>query len=322
MRRIVFPAVALLVWLWPAAAFAQPKEPPAPAEQVVLSGDVVVPRGRIVGQVVVFTGSVTVFGVVAGDVVVFDGPVVVQGQVSGDVVAVDGSVHLGETAQVTGSVLASEEVVLEPGAQVGGVSRRGVRLTLGGIVGPLGILLPPITVAVSILLAALVWLLLAPRGGDRTAQALATAPLASVGWGLLATVAIPTAALAATASVLGLPFGLAVLLGLGLVWLVGQAAAVWAIGRLVVREPRSRAGAVLVGWLIATVVGLVPYLNVAWWLLGSVAGLGAIVVAAWRVRRGETTPKPPKTRGGRHAAGRVATPEASFELPATPLAED
>lgn len=323
MRRFVFPAVVLLAWLVPVAAHAQPKEPPAPAEQVVLSGDVLVPKGRVAGQVVVFSGSATVLGVVDGDVVVIDGPIVVQGQVSGDVVAVDGSVRLGENAQVTGSVLAGEEIASQEGAQVGGVSRQHVRLTLGGALGPLGTLLPPITVAVSVLMVALLWLLLAPRGGDRVARVLASAPFASLGWGVVAALALPVLGLAATVSVLGLPFGLSLLLGLGLLWLVGQAAAVWGIGRLIVHEPRSRIGAVAVGWTIVTVLGLVPYLNVAWWVLGAVAGLGTIVVAAWRARRdgaAPAAPRPRADRGGRHAAGRVT--DASFELPATPLAED
>lgn len=323
MRRIVFPVLVLVAAWWPATALAQPKEPPGPAEQVVLSGDVVVPRGRVVGQVVVFSGSATVLGVVAGDVVVLDGPIVVQGQVSGDVVAVDGSVQLGETAQVAGSVLAGGEISLGSGAQVGGSSRQNLRLTLGSALGPLGSLLPPLAIAVSVLLASLSWLLVAPRGGDRVGQAFVTAPLASIGWGLLTVVAVPALALAALASVLGLPFGLALLLALGFLWLVGLAGAVWGIGRLTVREPRSRIGAVMAGWLIATVLGLVPYLNLAWWVLGPVVGLGAIVVASWRARRGQAPAAPPsRERGGRHAAGRVAAPAASFELPATPLAED
>lgn len=324
MRRFVFPAVVLLAWLVPAAAHAQPKEPPAPAEQVVLSGDVVVPRGRVAGQVVVFSGSATVLGVVDGDVVVFEGPVVVQGQVSGDVVALDGSVRLGATAQVSGNVLAGDEIASEEGAQVAGSSRQHVRVTLGGTVGSLGVLLPPLAISLSLLITALLWLLLAPRGGDRVGAAFATAPFASVGWGLLVAVLLPVVAVAASVTVLGSPFGLALLLALGLVWLVGLAGAVWAVGRLLVREPRSRAGAVLAGWGVALVLGLVPYLNAAWWALGAIGGLGAIVVAAWRARRG--LPGTPvtgharrKDKGGRHAAGRIT--DATFELPATPRGE-
>src|SRR5688572_1682554 len=63
-------------------------------EQIVLSGRVLVPRGQVIGEVVVFTGRVVVGGVVQGDVVVLDGPITVSGQVSGSVVALDGQIRL------------------------------------------------------------------------------------------------------------------------------------------------------------------------------------------------------------------------------------
>lgn len=315
MRRIVFPVVLLVVALWPAAALAQPKSPASPAEQVVLSGDVLVRKGHVVGQVVVFTGSVTVLGVVDGDVVVLDGPIAIQGQVSGDVVAVSGTVDLAPTAQVGGSVTAADEVSRAEGAQVGGSVRSGVRLTLGGPLGALGSLLPSVAVAASVLVAGLLLLLVVPRGGDRIAEALAGAPVSSTAWGAVVVVLVPVLGLLATASVLGLPLGLALLLGAGLLWLIGQAGISWGIGRLIVREPRSRLGALLAGWAVGAVLGLVPFLNIAWWGLGSMVGLGAVLVAAWRTRRGGGELPPARERGGRHAAGRVVVPTLA-ELPA------
>jgi hypothetical protein len=299
--------VALL--LWPTAALAQPKEPAAPAEQVVLSGDVVVPKGRVAGQVVVFSGTATVAGVVDGDVVVLDGPIVIDGQVSGDVVAIDGSVRLAATAQVGGSVLAGEDVELAEGAQVVGGTREQVRFSLGGPLSALGVLLPPAAIAVSILLAALAVLGLAPRAGERAAVALSGAPFASVGWGIVLALGVPVLGLVTTATVLGLPFGLALLLGVGLLWLLGEAALVWGIGRLLVRSPRSRFGAVAAGWAIVAAVGLVPVLNVVWWVLGSTVGLGAVLVATWHAGRGrdeEPRRDHGRDRGGRHVAGRVS----------------
>ncbi len=56
------------------------------------------------------------------------------------------------------------------------------------------------------------------------------------------------------------------------------------MGRFLVREPGSRIGALLAGWAVVACVGLVPILNVAWWSLGAVFGLGAMTVAAWRAR--------------------------------------
>jgi hypothetical protein len=322
---LVFPWL-LTALLWPVAAHAQARTPESPPEQVVLSGDVVVPKGHVVGEVVVFRGSAIVSGVVEGDVVVVSGPVTVAGQVSGDVVALDGDVKLLATAQVGGTVRAGRTVTAHKDAHVAGGVRQHVRFTLASTLDVLGVLLASAAMAVSILIAGLLILLLAPRGVDRVASAARTAPFASSGWGIALLVALPTVAIAATASIVGIPFGLALVLGLGLVWLLGLGATTYVIGRAVIRAPRSRVGALFVGWAIGSVVGLVPVLNLAWWVLGGMFGLGATTVAVWR------------TRGlARHRLGGIVHrhpepapvlvhvpdhEEPSTKPPETPLAED
>ena len=62
------------------------------------------------------------------------------------------------------------------------------------------------------------------------------------------------------------------------------------------REPRGRAGALFAGWGAAAAIGLVPFLNVVVWVLGSMFGLGAAVVAIWR-------PASAAPSRGRHRAG-------------------
>ncbi|MEP6757985.1 MAG: polymer-forming cytoskeletal protein [Actinomycetota bacterium] len=276
---------AVVAVAWPGDALAQTGQA-QPADQVVLSGDVNVARGTVVGEVVVFSGSATIDGVAAGDVVVLDGTVTIGGQVGGDVIAFNGPIRLLSTAQVTGDVLAGGNLIAAEGSQVHGEIRRDVGFTMAGPVAVLGALLVSIALAVSILLAGLLVLLLAPRGAERTAEAAQDAPWATAGWGALLAVGVPIVAVAAAATIVGLPLGLAVLLGLGLVGLVGQAAVTFVIGRLVVRAPRSRFAALFAGWGIGAAIGLVPFLNVVWWSLGAVFGVGAIVVAAWRSRRG------------------------------------
>jgi hypothetical protein len=334
MRRAFPVAVVLLALAAPGAALAQARVPPAPRDQVVLSGDVLVPRGRTVGEVVVFRGSATVEGVVDGDVVVLSGPIRVAGQVSGAVVAVDGSVTLERTAQVGGDVIAGDDVERAAAAEVGGDVRSQVRFSLSGPAAALGALLASFAVAVSVLLAAALLVLLAPRGGEHVGADTHSAPAPSALWGLLLGLGIPTIAVLLTATVLGIPFGLSLLLGIGLLWLVGQASATWSLGRLLLREPRSRAGALFAGWGLATAVGLVPGLNVAWWVLGSLFGLGAVLVATWRVRRGAppTGGRPlgePADRPGKHRVGRgtpappvPAVPVMGTAPPETPLGED
>jgi cytoskeletal protein CcmA (bactofilin family) len=325
-RRLLVFACFLTAFLWPVAAHAQPKAPESPPEQVVLSGDVLVAKGHVVGEVVVFHGSATVNGVVEGDVVVVSGQVTVAGQVSGDVVALDGDVKLLATAQIGGGVSAGRTVTVHEDAQVGGSVRQHTRFTLASTLDVLGVLLASAAMAVSILIAGLLLLLLAPRGADRIASAARTAPFASSGWGIALLIVLPVVAVAAAASILGIPFGLALVLGLGLLWLAGLGATTFVIGRAAIRAPRSRVGALFVGWAIGSVVGLVPVLNIAWWTLGGMFGLGATTVAVWR------------TRGvARHRLGGIVHrhPEAppvlvhvpdheepSTKPPETPLAED
>jgi hypothetical protein len=251
--------------------------------------------------------------VVAGDLVVLDGPVNVSGQVSGSVVAVNGPVRLASTASVGGDVLGGQHVRLEPGALVRGEVRDDVAFTPRGALAALGALLGAIAIAVSALLLLLVLLALAPRGLDRAASAIRTAPFASLAWGVVVAMALPIAAVVAAASILGLPLGLSLLLGFGLIALVGYACSVYAVGRLIVREPRGRAGASLAGWGVAAAVGLVPFLNVVTWFAGSVVGLGAVVVATWRARR--VAPS-----RGRHRAGASwASDPPTRPAPAVPV---
>jgi hypothetical protein len=337
MLRRAFPAACVLALvLWPAAALAQARIVETPQDQVVLRGDVVVPKGQVVGEVVVFRGSVNVAGVVRGDVVVLDGPVTIGGQVSGDVIAVRGTIRLLAGAQVRGSVRGGSDVVVADGAQVQGGIDRGVRFTLSGPLEALGALLAAAAVSVSALVMGLLLLLLSPRGVERVAVAGRERPFASSGWGLAAAVVVPVFAVAASATILGLPVGLAVLLATGALWLVGLAAAMWVIGRALVRPPRRPVAALAAGWGIGTAVGLVPVLNVVWWTLGGVFGVGAIIVAVWGARRG--APQRPSgfegtVRPGRHRSGRVppvpelpapttAVGAPSAAPPETPLAED
>ena len=296
-----------IVALSPASAIAQGATRTTPGEdQIVLAGTVSVPQGERVGEVFVFSGRVDIEGLVTGDVVILEGPVTVTGQVNGTVIAADGSVRLAASARVGGDVLASDEVRIRSGAKVGGETRRGTRFSLEAPLAALGKLLGPVAIALSVLIMGLVLVWLAPRGADAVAEALITAPLASVGWGVLLVLSLPVTGLALVISVFGLPLGLALVLSFGLWWLVGLTWAAWCVGRSLVHAPRGRATAFVSGWAILAAVGLVPVLNAAVWTLASVFGLGAMVVAAWHARHGTGRP-------GRHRPRARIAPEDEVE---------
>jgi hypothetical protein len=242
---------------------------------------------------VVINGSAVVSGVVYGDVVVVEGSATINGQVSGSVVAVDGDVRLLRGAQVVGDVIAGGTVQAHPAAEVGGRVREGVSYTLAGSASALGGLLAAISVGVSLLVLVAGIGLLAPTGAERVGQATSSAPLISFLWGVALVVLVPIVAVAALLTIVGLPLGVALALGLALLFLLGLAWGAVGLGRVIVRPPRSRWLALLVGWAIAAAVGLVPYLNVVAWSALTVMGLGASLVAMWRAGG----------RGGRHRRG-------------------
>ena len=317
--RLGIVAIAATWILAPATAGAQVLNPGASThaqEQVVLSGTVAVPKGTTVGEVVVFHGRALISGAVQGDVVVLDGPVTIDGgYVTGSVVTMRGAIHVTGASLIGGDVLGGSTVVVDRGARVGGQVRQHVGLTLQGPLAVLGILLGSVALAVSVLLLGLGLLLVAPRGADRISVAASTSPFAALGWGVILEVFLPVVCVLAAATIVALPLGLALLLALGFLFLVGLVWTAWAIGRTLLPAPRSRVLALLAGWAIVAALGLVPWANVVLWTLGSAFGLGAMTVALWRARRAG--------RGGRHRVGGGGfVPEPRITVPEAPVAVD
>lgn len=316
-RRALSGALALALAIVPAlpvfAASVSPSPPVSPAspgptaggagDQVVLLGRVVVLRGEAVGEVVVFSGRVTVEGVVRGDVVVLAGPISVSGQVSGSVIALNGSVRLLATAQIGGDVLAHDDVIVADGATVSGRVKQHVSFNLSGPLRAVGAFLSWLAVAVSTLVLGMLFALVAPAALEGTATAGRTATWVSAGWGLVLAVAVPVLAVAMIASVVGMPLGLGVLLGIALLMLVGAVVTAHALGRVLVGDARGTTTAFVAGWMIATVVGLIPYVSGVVFGLSAVFGTGAVAVAVWRARGSRRATR----SGGRHRAGSVAS---------------
>jgi cytoskeletal protein CcmA (bactofilin family) len=268
---------------------------PSEGDQIVLSGSLTVQKGRSVDEVVVLHGGVRILGVAYGDVVVIDGGISIYGQVSGSVIAVNGSVYLGPDAQVRGDVIARDTVRVETGAKVAGSIREHAAFTWRTPARVFGHLASWLAVTVSTLALGMLLILVAPRGADAVFDAARTSPWTSLGWGVAAFVGLPLLGILALISLVGLPFGLALLLALALLFSVGYAYGAWTIGRLLWRPPRNRALAVLLGWLFVRVIALAPVVSGISWALGAVFGLGAMTVAVWRARQA----------GGKHREGRT-----------------
>lgn len=312
--RLLFACLAAGLTLWLAGpGIAQTRSPEStpdgpPSDQIVLSGDVTVPRGLEVGEVVVLHGTATIAGVVRGDVVVVDGPISVTGQVSGSVVSVNGAVTLGPNAQVLGDVIARGRIRVEAGASVGGEIREGAAFTFRTPIEVFGPLAAWLAVLASTLLLGALLLFLAPRGAEAVAVAALGSPWAAVGIGLAAFIALPVAGVLAVLTLVGLPLGLGLLLGLFLLYSVGFTWSVFVVGRALWHPPRSRWVAFAFGWAIVAAVSAIPVIGAIVWFAGAAFGLGAMTIAVWRARGA----------GGRHRSGGKMPVERPAVEPAQP----
>lgn len=251
--------------------------------QVVLSGRLLVPEGETVGSAVIFDGPAIVEGTVAESLVVFNGRVLITGTVQRDVVVFNGTVVVRDGAEVGGNLVTQETPVVEPGAKIGG-EQRSVS-TSGAEFGELGFasrLAWWLAYSISTLVLGLLLLLAAPRLEVGVSAALRERLWPSIGIGLAAFLLLPIVALVLVATLIALPLGAFLLLGIALIYTAGYVVGTLAIGRRIVREPKPRYVAFLAGWGIARLLALIPVVGGIVWMLVTIVGLGVILVALRR----------------------------------------
>jgi hypothetical protein len=141
-----------------------------------------------------------------------------------------------------------------------------------------------VSVSTLIVGALLVWL--APAALHAAERAARERLGATVGWGVAIAIGVPLLAILALVTLVGIPFGVALLLAAIPVLLVAYATAAWIVGRRVLSDrSTSRWGALLAGWGILRVLALIPVVGALVGLAATVVGLGALAVALWRARR-------------------------------------
>jgi cytoskeletal protein CcmA (bactofilin family) len=266
-------------------------------DHVVLTGGLVVPEGETVGTVVVFNGPVVIEGTVTESVVVFNGRTEISGTVDEDVVVFNGRVLIRSGAEVGGNVSSREDPEIEEGATVRGkVESIANRVDFENL-GFAGRIAWWIGYSVSTLILGLLLLMFAPRFDVAIADVVRSRMGAAFGFGAAAFFLVPIVAVILLVTIVGIPLGLFVLLALALLYTLGYVAGAHALGRLLVKPPRSRFLAYLAGLGILRLVALVPFLGGLVWLVASIFGLGALVVAARRppavVVETSTVPPPP-----------------------------
>ncbi len=291
-KPILTPALVGLVLVVTSLALAAPAHAQAGGNDaetlVVLSGRAEIRTDERADTVVILDGPAVIDGFVDGAVVALNGDVRVTGAVEEAVVAVNGRAIVEPGGRVNGDVVSSREPRVAPGAIVGGETSR-VRFsfrTMGTVLWATWWL----AVTVSALLIGLLLLALAPRAMAASQAVAREEPGPSIGWGLLIAVGLPVVSVAVLFTVLGIPLGLVGLLSLALLYSLGYVVAALALGRALVKEPKSVYLAFVAGFAILRLVGLIPALGGVVTFLATAFGLGALTVAGWRAARREPTP--------------------------------
>ena len=252
---------------------------------LILSGSVVVDAGHSSGDVVIGDGPVIVRGKVEGSVVAFNGDVTVTGEVTNDIVAFNGQATVGSKAKVGGNVTSSEEPFIAPGAAVGGdVSTVDVSSAADSF-GLLAPLLLWLFVAISAGLLGVLLLALFPRAVSSSIARGRDAVGASAGFGALIFFGVPLVGVILLFTIVAIPLGVGLLLITLPLHALGYVIAMFILGRLIIKQPSSIWLAFLVGWILLSIVSLIPFAGSLIGFIASFYGLGAIFVAAWRVRK-------------------------------------
>ena len=254
-----------------------------PQERIVITGPVVVDRGDTTGDVIVIDGDVLVRGTVKGDLVVINGEVTLRGSVTGDVIAGKDKVIVGDRGRIGGDLRYGDKK--PEGATSDKVKGDVKRFDIESIAAPAGagiVLGLWLAVTVSIFLLGLVLLLLFPRAADAVTRVGAGKSLLV---GLLLFILLPILALVALVTIIGLPLGLVLLLAFVVLLAIGYVSAAWLLGRRILKPPKARILAFLVGLVLLRLLALIPFVGGLISFLATLLGLGALVIAAGRARK-------------------------------------
>jgi hypothetical protein len=272
----------------------------AAADHVVITGGATVPVGETTGDVVVIDGPVNIAGHVTGDLISVHGVVTVAGSVDGDVVAVSERAHLLPESRVGGDLVYGGPLPnREPGSRVEGQIRAedwndfatGLEWAVRLIVWA--------AVSVSTLLFGLVVLAFTPRAAESAWTIAQERTGLAAAWAAGLFFGIPAVAIILMITVFGLPLGLGLLLALIPLATLGYITSCWLLGQVITRNRTvGAAGVFVVGWVIARLVALIPYVGGLAWVVGSAFGLAVLLLAAWYASKpGRVVPVAPPPAG-------------------------
>jgi hypothetical protein len=253
-----------------------------------INGDVTIAKGESVNSVVVINGDLTVEGEVTDFALVINGDAVISGTVTGDLTVISGDIDLASTAVVDNLNSIRGDIIRASGATIqGDVSERDSFRFLWWAAGLFSVLLW-IGMTIAVVAASLLFAAFGGRQLSAASRAMTGDLVNTIIGVFFFWVGVPILAGIAIVTIVGLPFGLGILLFLlptfgFLGYLVaGTRLGMWALG-LGGREPGDRPFlAAGLGTLGLQLLVLIPFLGVAIALLAGIWGGGALAFRVYR----------------------------------------
>jgi hypothetical protein len=286
-------AIGIAIWTMGTPAWAQDGSADLDEnDQIVLTGRLHVTTDESVDTASIFNGPAVIEGTVRQDLFVLNGDTEISGTVNGDVVVINGDVTVRSGAEIGGDLVTQMSPTVEEGATIRG-DRRSVSTEFDAeAIGFAGRFAWWLGYTVSVLILGLLILAFASRLDEALATSVRARLGASIGWGAAGFFLLPIAAILLLITVVGIPLGIFLLLALALIYTVGYAATIVAIGRLLL-STQSRFVGFLVAWLIFRGAALIPVVGGLVWLVASAWGLGLLAVSARRSRADVPPMAPP-----------------------------
>ncbi len=255
-------------------------------------------RSEIAGRATVAGNRVLAEGAVAGQLTVFAESVTIDGRFGSGIAVAARSLTIGPNARIQGRLTYRTETppMVDPSAEiVGGIKRSEVEIEQRAL-GRWGSVAAWIAAGVftgGIFVLGVALILAAPRASAVAAERIRVQPLAALGLGLALVLLLPIVSLLFLATVIGIPFGLALLFLWPVAILLGYLDGVLFVGdslaMLFARSQRSAPAWLRTVCLAVALVGIL--VSIRWPLFGwslvlllTMAGVGALMLSRFGLR--------------------------------------
>jgi hypothetical protein len=300
LRRLTLLAFALALAFLPAVAFADDNGDKGFVLRT--NGPFTLDAGESAGTVIVVRGDALIGGTVEHALIVVNGSAVVGGTVKGNVTVIRGDVTLESGSHVNRVTIINGKVTQETGAIIDhGINRRGFRL---GFFSVAFFWFLWLSLMLAVLLAGLLFAAVAGRQLSTSAELMTQEAALSILGAVGVWIGLPIVAVLALVTVVGIPFGLAILLlAMPVIGFLGYLVAGARLGGALLRAMGRNVPAdhpylaAVVGLALLQLIILLPVVG---WAVAALAGLwgaGALAVLAFRAWRGhgkETSAAPPR----------------------------